>query len=232
VHSESRTIALSVRGVHLTFGKGAAAVPVLRGITTGFEQGEMTLLTGPSGSGKTSLLSVLGCILRPDSGEVEVMGQSVARISEDARTRLRLNRIGFVFQAFRLFDSLDALENVALSLRLNGVRRRERMERARAALSGLGLEAKLRCKPNELSGGEKQRVALARAIVHDPPVILADEPTASLDSAAGLKVAALLREVAEVQRRTVVVVSHDERLRAYAHHSLHMLDGQILEETK
>jgi putative ABC transport system ATP-binding protein len=223
---------LAVENVCLAYGKGLAAVPVLRGITAAFPRGELTLLMGPSGSGKTSLLSVLGCILRPDSGEVRVLGESAARLREDERTHIRLRRIGFVFQSFRLFESLNALENVALSLRLAGTPRRERLQRASAVLSDLGLDGRLRRKPNELSGGEKQRVALARAIVHDPPIVLADEPTASLDTESGLKVAALLREIAERQRRIVVVVSHDTRLRAYAHRCLRILDGRILEENE
>ena len=222
--------ALAVENVHLTYGSGPAAVTVLRGITAAFSPGELTLLMGPSGSGKTSLLSLLGCILRPDSGEVHVLGEAAARLGEEARTRIRRRRIGFVFQAFRVFESLTARENVALALELAGFRRQERIARADAVLSELGLQDCIHRKPKELSGGEKQRVALARAIVHDPPIVLADEPTASLDTESGLKVAALLRQIAERQKRIVVVVSHDERLRVFAHRCLHILDGRILEE--
>ncbi|HKE20837.1 MAG TPA: ABC transporter ATP-binding protein [Bryobacteraceae bacterium] len=203
---------------------------MLRGIAATFAPGEMVLLTGPSGSGKTSLLTLLGCILRPDSGEVRILGEPAARLSEDVRTRLRLRQIGFIFQSFRLFESLNARENVALPLRLNGFRRQERLRRSEAVLSELGLKSRMHLKPKELSGGEKQRVALARAIAHDPPIVLADEPTASLDSENGLKVAALLRRIAIEQRRIVVVAGHDERLGAYAHRRFHMLDGCIQEE--
>jgi putative ABC transport system ATP-binding protein len=223
---------LSVENVHLSYGSGSGAQAVLRGITAAFAPGEMTLLTGPSGSGKTSLLTLLGCILRPDSGEVHILGEPAGRLSEDIRTRLRLRHIGFIFQSFRLFESLNARENVALALRLNGFRRQERLRRSEAVLSELGLGSRMHLKPKELSGGEKQRVALARAIAHDPPIVLADEPTASLDSENGLKVAALLRQIAVEQRRIVVVVSHDERLGIYAHRRLHMLDGRIQEESK
>jgi putative ABC transport system ATP-binding protein len=205
---------------------------VLRGITATFAAGEMTLLTGPSGSGKTSLLTLLGCILRPDSGEVYILGEPAGQLSEDIRTRLRLEHIGFIFQSFRLFESLDARENVALALHLNGFRRQERLRRSEAVLSELGLGSRMHLKPKELSGGEKQRVALARAIAHDPPIVLADEPTASLDSENGMKVAALLRQIAVEQRRIVVVVSHDERLGTYAQRRLQMLDGRIQEETR
>jgi putative ABC transport system ATP-binding protein len=227
---EHSALALAVANVHLSYGSGATAVPVLRGISAAFLPGQLTLLMGPSGSGKTSLLSVLGCILRPDSGEIDVMGEPAARLGEDARTRIRRRRIGFVFQAFRIFESLTARENVALALHLAGCPRRERLQRAEAVLRELGLEARMHRKPKELSGGEKQRVALARAIVHDPPIVLADEPTASLDTESGLKVAALLRQIAERQQRIVVVVSHDERLRVFAHRCLHIRDGRIIEE--
>jgi putative ABC transport system ATP-binding protein len=218
---------LSVENVHLSYGSGPGARLALGGVTAAFAAGEMTLLTGPSGSGKTSLLTLLGCILRPDSGEVHILGERAARLSEDARTRLRLRCIGFIFQSFRLFESLSARENVALALRLNGFRRPERLRRSEAVLSELGLARQMHLKPKELSGGEKQRVALARAIAHDPPIVLADEPTASLDSENGMKVSALLRQMAVEQRRIVVVVSHDERLGKYAHRRLHMLDGHI-----
>ena len=225
-----KSMAISVENVSLSYGKGKGAVTVLRGVSAEFAPGQMTLLMGPSGSGKTSLLSVLGCILRPDSGDVHVLGESAGRLKEEARTRLRLRRIGFVFQAFRLFDALTARENVMLTLGLSGLPRRERLARAEAALSDLGLKDQMNRKPKELSGGEKQRVAIARAVAHDPPILLADEPTASLDSESGLKVAALLREIADKQGRAVVVVSHDERLQPFAHRAMHMLDGAILEE--
>ena len=229
---EGNSATLSVENVHLSYGSGPGARSVLRGITAAFAPGEMTLLTGPSGSGKTSLLTLLGCILRPDSGEVHILGEPAGRLSEDVRTRLRLRRIGFIFQSFRLFESLNARENVALALRLNGFRRQERLQRSEAVLSELGLGSRMHLKPKELSGGEKQRVALARAIAHDPPIVLADEPTASLDSENGLKVAALLRQIAVEQGRTVVVVGHDERLGTYAQRRFRMLDGRIQEESK
>jgi putative ABC transport system ATP-binding protein len=223
---------LSATDLQLSYGTGRAVMRALRGVSITFTPGEMTLLVGPSGSGKTSLLSILGCILRPTSGSVELLRDDVTALDEDARTAVRLRTIGYVFQTFRLFRALDALDNVRLVLQLQGVPFGERTKRARALLNELGMSDKERLKPDEMSGGEKQRVAIARAIVHDPRIVLADEPTASLDTENGLIVAEMLRSIAERQNRTVVVVSHDERLRKYAHRTIRLQDGELTEDSR
>lgn len=218
--------------VGISFGKGATRTNALRDVSLSLEPGELTLVMGPSGSGKTSLLSVMGCLLTPDCGAVSLLGQRLNGLSEKAKGELRRRTIGYVFQAFRLFRSLTALENVLVALELSGCRGRRAQALARQALESVGLGGKWRLKPNELSGGEKQRVAIARALVNDPPIILADEPTASLDSVAGAQVAELLLRLAEADRRLVVVVSHDPRWLSFGHRSVVLQDGQIVEDRR
>src|SRR5262245_61742208 len=192
----------------------------------------MTLVMGPSGSGKTTLLSVIGCLLTPDCGAMSLMGRSAAGLSEKAKGELRRRTIGYVFQAFRLFRSLTALENVLVALEIAGCHGRRAHAIALQALERVGLAGKLRLKPDELSGGEKQRVAIARALVNNPPVILADEPTASLDSVAGAQIAELLLKLAEEEKRLVVVVSHDPRWLSFGHRSVILRDGQVVEDQR
>ena len=193
---------------------------------------QMTLVMGPSGSGKTSLLSVIGCLLTPDCGAMSLMGQNAAGLSDKAKGELRRRTIGYVFQAFRLFRSLTAPENVLIALEIAGRRGRRAHAAARQALEAVGLDGKWRLKPNELSGGEKHRVAVARALVNNPPVFLADEPTASLDSMAGEQIAELLLKLAEEEKRLVVVVSHDPRWLSFGHRIVTLRDGQVVEDKK
>jgi putative ABC transport system ATP-binding protein len=223
---------LAVENVEMTYGAGREATHALGGVTLAFRPSCLSLVMGPSGSGKTTLLSVLGCLLTPESGQTYVQGRLVTGLSEAARGQLRRSCIGYVFQAFRLFHSLSALENVLLALEVNGCRGRQARERAQQTLEKVGVADRWRLKPNELSGGEKQRVAIARALVNNPPIILADEPTASLDSAAGEQVAELLLKLAEEDQRLVVVVSHDQRLRAYSHRTVAMRDGKVAEDSE
>jgi putative ABC transport system ATP-binding protein len=225
-----REAELSVKDVEVTYGSGRAAVCAIDRVSLAFQAGRLTLVMGPSGSGKTTLLSVLGCLLMPDGGAAYVMGQLVTALSEEERGELRRQCIGYVFQAFRLFRSLSALENVLLALDIAGGRGRRAKEEARRALHTVGLGDKWRLKPDELSGGEKQRVAIARALVNDPRIILADEPTASLDSHAGEQVAGMLLRLAEEEKRLVVVVSHDPRWRSFSHRTVVMRDGRIVED--
>lgn len=227
-----REAGLAVENVMVTYGAGREVLQALGGVTLAFRTGCLSLVMGPSGSGKTTLLSVLGCLLTPERGQTYVQGQLVTKLSEAERGRLRRNCIGYVFQAFRLFRSLSALENVSLALEVNGCRGRSARARAQQMLERVGVADRWRLKPNELSGGEKQRVAIARALVNDPPIILADEPTASLDSAAGEQVAGLLRRLAEADRRLVVVVSHDQRLRAYSQRTVLMRDGKVVGDSE
>jgi putative ABC transport system ATP-binding protein len=221
------TTAVAVRSVTKTYAQGEAAMRALDGVDLDVSRGELVLLMGPSGSGKTTLLSIMGCILRPTSGSVRVLGRDVAGLPERDLPRVRLDHIGFVFQGFNLFPTLTAAANVALALDLKGVPRREAAGRAAALLEQVGLGAKRDAYPADLSGGQKQRVAIARAIAGDPPIVLADEPTAALDTHSGHLVMDLLRSLARERNRSVVIVSHDNRMLAYADRVVHLEDGRI-----
>ena len=220
---------LSVNRINVTVGKGEASVQVLSNVSLAFPSGAVTLIMGPSGSGKTTLLSVLGCLLKPQNGSVFVNGRDVAAASEDERTSIRRQQIGFVFQSFRLFKSLTAVENVMLAMEISGAKGPRVRLKAEWFLENLGLLNKKNLTPDELSGGEKQRVAIARALIPEPQIILADEPTASLDSKAGELITRILHDIAEEQQRTVVIVSHDERLRTFATNIVGLRDGQVVE---
>jgi putative ABC transport system ATP-binding protein len=216
---------LAVEHVSVSYRSRGIDSRALEDLSLSFEPATLTLVMGPSGSGKTTLLSVLGCLLTPDSGSAFLYGQEVTRLSEAARTRLRRQRIGFVFQAFRLFHALTALENLTLMGDIDGSGRRK--ERARALLEELGLQDKAHLKPNALSGGENQRVAIARVLMRNPDIVLADEPTASLDSRSGRRISETLGAVAEARGRTVVVVSHDPRWQGFAHRVVTLEDGRV-----
>lgn len=220
---------LSVDGINVSLGTGAASLQVLSDISLEFPAGAVTLIMGPSGSGKTTLLSVLGCLLQPQNGSVFVNGREVTTISEDERTLIRRQEIGFIFQSFRLFKSLTAVENVMMALEISREKGDHVRSKAEQLLDTLGLGSKSHLKPDELSGGERQRVAIARALMSEPKIILADEPTASLDSKAGEVIARILHDIAEEQQRTVVIVSHDERLRSFAMNTVLLQDGKVIE---
>lgn len=222
-------MAVTVRDVTKTYAQGEAAMRALDGVDLDVTRGELVLLMGPSGSGKTTLLSVMGCILRPTSGVVRVLGTDVSRLHERDLPRVRLEHIGFVFQGFNLFPTLTAEANIALALDLKGVPRREASARAAALLEQVGLGAKRDAYPADLSGGQKQRVAIARAIAGDPPIVLADEPTAALDTQSGHVVMDLLRSLAHERDRAVVIVSHDNRMLGYADRIVHLEDGRIVD---
>ena len=217
---------LAVDKVCVFYGQ-AVRTPALLNVSVEFEKGKLTLILGPSGSGKTTLLALLGCLQAPDEGEVYVGGREITRLTEGARTKLR-RQIGFIFQAFRLFRSLSVTDNVAIGDDVIG--RAGGRERARDLLQQFGLSPKAGLKPNALSGGEKQRVAIARALIKNPAIILADEPTASLDSEAGQQICQILYRLAEKEGRTVVVVSHDPRWERFAHHIVALSDGSIAQQ--
>jgi putative ABC transport system ATP-binding protein len=223
---------LGVEGASVSFGKREAQVRALRGVSQFFERGALSLVMGPSGSGKTTLLSLLGCLLSPDEGTVFIEGIAVNRLSEAERTAVRQRKISFVFQAFRLFHSLSAIDNVALGLELRDAALPGRVDRAKDLLVRFGLGDKLNQEPNELSPGEKQRVAIARALAGNPPILLADEPTASLDAQAGRNICQILRNQVDEHGKTVVVVSHDPRWREFADRTITLCDGQIEQEEK
>ena len=227
-----RERALTAEHVSITYGAGRAAVPALKDVSLSFASGRLVLVTGPSGSGKTTLLSVLGCMLLPDEGDVHVRGRSVRALDERQRVDLRRQDIGYVFQAFRLFRSLSALDNLLLALDVAGHRGARAMEKAEQGLAAVGMADKWQLKPGELSGGEKQRVAIARALINDPPIVLADEPTASLDWRSGEVIATMLRRIAQEQGKLVLVVTHDPRMTPFGQRIVKMADGQVVEDVE
>ncbi len=218
---------LELRGVTKTYGRGAAKVRAVRGVDLRLFPGQVSLIMGPSGSGKTTLLMIAGAMLSPSTGEVRLEGKSLGKLGNADLARLRLLRIGFVFQSFNLFPALSALENVALPGSLAALSRRKRNRRAAGLLEQLGLGHRLTHRPEELSAGEKQRVAMARALINDPPLILADEPTANLDSASGSQILELFRDIASREGRSVLVVTHDQRLMTSDGQVLRLVDGEL-----
>jgi putative ABC transport system ATP-binding protein len=221
---------LGVENVSVAYGPKGNRTLALDNVSLSFSVGELTLVMGPSGSGKTTLLSLLGCLLTPDEGSVFVGGSEVSRLSERERTGMRRN-IGFVFQAFRLFKSLPALENVLVGADISGSRH-QYIPAAKQLLADLGLGSKMQLKPDELSGGEKQRVAIGRAMLLNPSILLADEPTASLDAKASVEISKILQKLAVEQNRSVVVVSHDHRWDHYAHRIVVLEDGRLVEDRR
>lgn len=219
--------AVLLRGLTKTYGTGALAVQVLRGIDMQVAQGEFMMLVGPSGSGKTTLLSILGCVLSPTSGEGFLFGQRLHNRRESELPAMRLGYIGFIFQGHNLISALSAQENVALPLRLRGWAAKAARKEAEEVLVSVGLQDKLGMLPDQLSGGQRQRVAVARAVAGRPPLILADEPTASLDAESGMQVTILLRTLAAERGHTVVVVTHDNRIFHLADRIVNIEDGLI-----
>lgn len=217
--------ALSVHTLTKTFGTGELAVQAVRTVDLDVEPGEVVLIMGPSGSGKTTLLLMLGAMLRPDAGSIVIDGIDIASARERALPKLRALHFGFIFQDFNLLSALDARENIELALNLAGTTGHNAHERASELLERVGLAHRAHHRPDQLSGGEKQRVAVARALANDPPIILADEPTANLDSGSGRDIARLLRSLAASEQRAIVIVSHDGRLREIADRVLWLEDG-------
>lgn len=221
--------ALNVVGVTKRYGTGQTGVVAVRDVSLAIAPGEVVLIMGPSGSGKTTLLLMLGALLRPTVGDIEVDGATISVLPERRLPDIRLKQFGFIFQDFNLLSALTVLENVALVARLAGMKTKEARRRAEMVLTQFGLEHRLRFLPEKLSGGEKQRVAIARALVNDPAIVLADEPTANLDSKIGHEIMRQLRRIAKEQQRSVVIVSHDQRIRDIADRILWLEDGQFKE---
>jgi len=226
------TTMIEAAGITKVLGEGAGRVEALKGVDLALAGGELTLLMGPSGSGKTTLLSVLGCMLSPTSGGVRIRGHSTAGLGPEELAALRREHIGFVFQSYHLFPTLTAAENVRLALDVRGDRSALARLKARDALATVGLADRADAFPRELSGGQQQRVAIARAIVGGASLILADEPTAALDSENGHAVMTMLAEIAKDASRALFIVTHDPRIMPFAHRILRIEDGRIVSDQR
>ncbi len=220
---------LELRHVNKNYLRGKTEVPVLKDISLEVERGEYLAIMGPSGSGKTTLMNLLGCLDVPSSGEYLLDGKAVEQMSDDALAEIRNRYIGFVFQHFYLLPKMTALDNVALPLLYAGVPQKERRQRAAEALKAVGLEERVHFLPNQLSGGQCQRVAIARAMVGNPQLLLADEPTGALDTAAGEQIMEIFQKLSE-QGMTIIMITHEPDIARRAHKIYHIRDGQLLRD--
>jgi putative ABC transport system ATP-binding protein len=221
------TAILEVREVKKSYRMGKVVIPALRGVSFDLEKGELLTIFGPSGSGKSTLLHLIGCLDRPDEGEILIDGSNVLKLGDDKLAELRLTRIGFVFQFFNLLPRLTALRNIELPLTIAGVSEKEALDRAKKMLKLVGLEGRMNHKPSELSGGEQQRVAIARALINNPKIVLADEPTGNLDTKTGWEIVQLMKKLNEEKGQTFVVVTHDPHIAEAADRIIHLKDGSI-----
>jgi putative ABC transport system ATP-binding protein len=213
------------------YGSGETAVTALDHVNLNVNAGEFVAIMGPSGCGKSTLLHLLGGLDRPSEGGVSIDGTAIADMKDDDLTKLRRRKMGFVFQFFNLIPVLNAVENASLPVTLDGVKPVEAKKRAAEWLARFGLGDRLASRPDQLSGGQQQRVAVVRALVAEPALILADEPTGNLDTRSGDEIASLLRQVTKEYKRTVVMVTHDPRIAAYADRIVFLKDGKIVDET-
>jgi putative ABC transport system ATP-binding protein len=230
--SEARAPLLRLEGITRTYGSGDAAVQVLRGVGFDIEEGEFVAVMGPSGSGKSTAMNILGCLDTPTGGSYLFRGVRVESLSRNQRALLRRHFIGFVFQGFNLLGRTSALENVELPLLYRGEPAARRHQLARRALAAVGLADRERHTPAELSGGQQQRVAIARAIVTDPVILFADEPTGNLDSRTGHEIMQLLTRLNRDQGITVLMVTHEADIAAYAGRVIRIVDGQVESDTR
>jgi putative ABC transport system ATP-binding protein len=224
-----REVAVRIRGLTKHFGAGDQRVQALAGIDLDIFAGQMTLIVGPSGCGKTTLLSVVAGILDANDGEVIIFGGDITAMSDRRKTKFRAESIGFVFQQYNLLPALTAAENAAIPLVIAGWSRTPAVRRASEVLASIGMGKKVASLPAQLSGGQMQRVAIARALVHDPKLLVCDEPTAALDHETGITVMELLREAAVRPDRAVAVVTHDNRVFQFGDRIAHMDDGHVIE---
>ena len=223
---------LEASDIYKSINTGAGELKILKGVDMDLRPGELTLLMGPSGSGKTTLLSILGCILTATSGDLNVAGEQAVGASSEELAEIRRQHIGFVFQSYNLFPTLTALENVMVALDVRKSKSIDPVQVATDALKAVGLGHRINAFPSKLSGGEKQRVAIARALAGHPSVVLADEPTAALDSENGKAVMELLAQVAKDPTRAVLAVTHDHRTLAYADRIIRIEDGRIVADER
>jgi putative ABC transport system ATP-binding protein len=218
---------IQVENLHKSYLMGKEAVPALRGVTIDVSRGEMLCLMGPSGSGKTTLLNLLGGLDEPSRGHIIIDGENVVAMKEEQLARLRLDKLGYIFQTFNLLGNFTAFENIEAPMVLGGVRRKIRKQRAARLLEQVGLADRMDHYPSELSGGQQQRVAIARALANDPPIIIGDEMTGDLDTETGFEVMRLVRHLNLEQGKTVIFVTHDPRMAEFSDRVIHMLDGKI-----
>jgi len=221
------TALVELKGIERHYGEGGGLVRALAGVDLAINRGEFIAIMGPSGSGKSTVMNIIGCLDRPSSGSFRFAGVDVTPLSRDQRALLRRNYLGFVFQGFNLLNRTTAIENVELPLIYRGIPKRERQEKAVRALHLVGLSGREHHTPGELSGGQQQRVAIARAIVTDPLLLLADEPTGNLDTARSHEIMELLTELNVERGITIVMVTHEPDMAAYAHRAIRFVDGLI-----
>jgi len=224
---EVKTVAITAQKVAMTFASGGQSYQALKGINLEVQRGDLQLLMGPSGSGKTTLLTILAGLLTPSAGKVFLLGEEISAMSRADLAQFRLENIGFIFQSFNLFPALTAAENIQLSLKLKGIKKRIAREKTHWLLEEVGLADKAKLLPKQLSGGQQQRVAIARALAGNPQLIMADEPTAALDSQNGHSVIELLRRLTKEGGCTVLTVTHDPRIVDIADRVFYLEDGML-----
>jgi putative ABC transport system ATP-binding protein len=227
----AKTVALKARGIKMVYESGSGYYEALKGIDLDVHNGDIELLMGPSGSGKTTLLSILAGLLTPSMGQVKILGQEITRMSRSKLSKFRRDNIGFIFQGFNLFPALTAVENIEMALKVKGIRGKKARTEAETLLEQVGLGEKANFRPRDLSGGQKQRVAIARALAGHPQFIMADEPTAALDSHSGHAVIELLRKLAKEEGCTVLMVTHDPRILDVADRILYLEDGVLIPQS-
>ena len=223
---------IELRDVWKVYQIGEVKYPALRGANLDIYEGDFLAIIGPSGSGKSTILNSVGALDVPTKGQIFLDNNDIAHLTESQLAQIRGRKIGFVFQSFNLIPSLNALENVALPMTFQGIQVDKRIERAKKLLGLVGLSHRLNNLPNQLSGGESQRVAIARALANNPEVILADEPTGNLDSKTGIEILSLLKKLQKSENKTLVIVTHDDKIARQADRIAHLNDGQVIKITK
>ena len=229
VHEDSKNMILSARNIHRKYQQGSSALHILKGVDLDINEGDVLSLVGPSGAGKSTLLHILGGLDKPNEGDVLLDGKNVYTVSDAERSRIRNSQVGFVFQFYHLLPEFTALENVALpALITSGTGKSQAATlRARELLEKVGLKDRVTHRPQELSGGEQQRVAIARALINKPKIVFCDEPTGNLDSKSGQAIIELLLDLNKIERQTLVIVTHDEKIAARSSRIIHIKDGKL-----